>query len=260
MLLGAFLFVLGLAVGSFLSSATFRIPRGESLWGRSQCPFCKKEIAALDNIPLVSFILLSGRCRHCRKKISFRYPLIELSTAILFVALGWAIFQGSKDAVFAEYQKWLGILTLPYFLFIASVLIAIFVIDLEHKIIPDSLLYPSILISLLALLFSPSPTLFVNLSVAIFASLFFFFLHILTRGRGMGLGDVKLAFLLGLILGYPYTLLAIFLAFLTGAVSGLMLVLTRKAKLGKPIPFGPYLVAGAFVAIFFGDKILPWLI
>lgn len=251
--------VLGLGVGSFLSSLTWRIPRGIALTGRSFCPRCKKAIAWYDNIPLFSFLLLGGRCRHCRKKISLRYPAIELITSSFFVLVG-ASSAGrlGVSGVVSDYQSWLGMFTLPYFLFIVSALIALFVIDFEHKIIPDKILYPTIGVSLLVFLKSPSPTLFTNFSFGVFFATFLFFLHLLTSGRGMGLGDVQLALFLGLVLGFPGLLIGAFLAFLTGGVVGLILVLAKRAKFGKPIPFGPFLVVGALVALFASQTILKW--
>lgn len=254
-----FLGVLGLVVGSFLGALTWRFPRGRTLLGRSSCPRCGKTIAWYDNIPVISYILLRGHCRHCGKKISLRYPAVELVTALLFVLVGSVNLGGWEGvSVIRDYQGWLGLVAFPYFLFLVSILVAIFVIDLEHKLIPDELLYPSILISLLVLLPSPSPTLVSHFSWAVFLATFLYLVHLATRGRGMGLGDVKLAFLLGLVAGYPASLVAIFLAFLTGAAVGLILVLTRHAKFGKPIPFGPFLVAGLLISLFASNTLLTW--
>lgn len=241
------LFVFGLLVGSFLSSLTYRYPREEKVSsGRSFCPICKKTIAWHDNIPLLSYIVLKGRCRNCDDKISLRYPLIELSTALSFVFVGWFVNTGS--AFYIGYF-WV----LPYLLYLFTVLIAIFVIDLEHKIIPDSLVY-SIFIATLVVLFITSTPLYPHLLAAFGAATFLLLLHLLTGGRGMGLGDVKFALAGGLILA-NLVIVWMFISFLLGAIVGLLLIVLGKAKFGKEIPFGPFLIIGLIVAMFFGTTI-----
>ncbi len=241
------LFVFGLLVGSFLSSLTYRYPREEKVSsGRSFCPICKKTIAWHDNIPLLSYIVLKGRCRNCDDKISLRYPLIELSTALSFVFVGWFLVTGNAYYIG---HFW----TLPYLLFLFTVLIAIFVIDLEHKIIPDSLVY-SIFIATLVVLFITSTPLYPHLLAAFGAATFLLLLHLLTGGRGMGLGDVKFALAGGLILA-NLVIVWMFISFLLGAIVGLLLIVLGKAKFGKEIPFGPFLIIGLIVAMFFGTTI-----
>jgi len=234
-------FVFGLCVGSFLNVVIYRLPRGISLLRpRSFCPKCKKKIAWFDNIPLFSFALLKGRCRSCRSPISWRYPLVELITGVLFVlALG----------KLGE----LGVLDLVLTLILFSAMIAIFFIDLEHRLIPDQILFPLIFLFFIRSLLSADYWLLV---AGLGAALFLFLIFALTGGRGMGLGDVKLAFLMGLVLGFPKIIVAFYIAFLTGAFIGIILILVKKARFGQQIAFGPFLAFSTLVALLWGEKIL----
>ncbi len=226
-LLGAF----GLIIGSFLAALSFRLPRGKSIaMGRSLCPHCHATIAWYDNLPLLSFLFLRGRCRHCHKKISPRYPLIEAATALLFVA-AW---------LFLPHPL------LPFYLLIFSLLIAIFVIDFEHQIIPDELVFLGLLATLLL---TPGP-LFLRLFLAFSAASFFLALNLITRGRGMGLGDVKLALFLGAYFSNLDVLRWLYFSFISGGAVAVYLLLTRKAKFGHQIPFGPFLIAGFLATLF----------
>ena len=235
------LFVLGLIFGSFLSALTWRYPRGISVKkGRSICPRCKKQIAWYDNIPLLSYIFLLGRCRKCRKPISWRYPLIEFSTALGFVAI--VNTQGlSLQAI--------------YIIIIFLILEGIFIIDLEHQIIPDSFVFAGLVF---ALLLAPG-SLFDSLFAGFFAATLLVFIHLFTKGRGMGLGDVKFAVLGGILVGSKLLPVWFFMAFLTGAIIGIILILGRHARLKSQIAFGPFLVAAIPLALLYGEKILFWL-
>jgi len=256
-----FLFLLGLAVGSFLNVLIDRLPAEESPFkGRSHCEDCKKILAWYDLMPIFSFFFLKGKCRYCRFPISYYYPLVELTTGALFVAISIFVNNNFQFSIF-NFQsnlnfQWGQILTLIYYLFVVSSLIVVFFTDLKYGIIPDKIVYPSILVSI-AYLFINHKSLFINhLLVGIGAFIFFLLLFLATRGRGMGFGDVKLVFLLGLFLGWPKIMLALYFAFLTGAVLGCILILWRKKRLSETIPFGPFLSAGAFIAMFFGDVFL----
>jgi len=237
-----FLFVFGLCVGSFLNVVVYRLNHGLSpLLGRSICPKCKKKIPWQDNIPLLSFVFLGGRCRFCKKSISLQYPLVELATGILFVV----DYQGLSGTI-RDYQGWLN---LVYYLFLTSVLIAIFVSDFRYQTIPDKIVYPAILISFLY----PIPYTLYPIPAALGAASFFLALVLITRGKGMGLGDVKLAGLMGLVLGWPKIIIALYLAFLTGAIAGVILVLIGKKRFGEHIPFGPFLVGATWISILWGE-------
>jgi leader peptidase (prepilin peptidase)/N-methyltransferase len=253
------LFVFGLIAGSFLSAYTYRSPRGESVKkGRSVCPHCKKKIIWYDNIPLLSFILLKGRCRNCKKKISFRYPAIELGAALGFINIYFLLNSCQQISLnpVCIWQEKLGSLALPFFLLIFLILLAIFVIDMEDKIILDELNFFGLALVFLALLFFNSSQLFSYLLCGFGAALFLLLIHILTSGKGMGLGDVKLALFAGSLVGWPLVVVWLFTAFLTGAIVGIILLLSKKISFGKHIAFGPFLVFSLLVTLFWGESLL----
>jgi prepilin signal peptidase PulO-like enzyme (type II secretory pathway) len=234
----------GLAVGSFLNVVIYRLPRKLSVvWGRSFCPRCKKKVSWFDNVPLLSFILLKGRCRACHSPISWRYPVVELLTAVLFVL-------GARP-----YLSNLRIAELGLTLILFSSLVVIFFIDLEHQIIPDEILLPVIVLFFLRSLLTSNYWL---LAAALGASLFLFLIWFVTKGKGMGFGDVKLAFLMGLVLGFPKIVVAFYLAFLTGAIIGVILILVKKARFGQKIAFGPFLAAATVITFLWGEKIFSF--
>ena len=234
--------IFGLVVGSFLGAYTFRYPRGISvLKGRSICPKCKKNLAWHDNIPVLSFLLLKGRCRNCSKSISLRYPLIEIATALGFVGI-WFL---SPEPVF-----------LIFLILIFSLLVAIFVIDLEQKIVPDELVFAGFGLTVFYLLLISPSTLFASLAAGFGAALFLLLVHLATRGRGMGLGDVKFAVFAGTLLGWPMMPVWLFTAFLTGAFVGTILVLAKKVSFGKQIAFGPFLVISLIIVFIWGEKFI----
>lgn len=270
-----FIFVLGLIIGSFLNCLIYRLETSEPGWfkkmllGRSFCPDCRHPLAWYDLIPVLSFVFLRGKCRYCRKKISIQYPIVEFITGVLFVfILGhWNLNIGVGH--------W-DLLNLAYLLFIACCLIVIFVFDLKHYLIPDEVIYSGVVAILAYKLFEILKfsnwkfigdwslaigyfkPLFNSLTAAFIAALFFFFIYIITKGKGMGFGDVKFAFLMGLFLGFPSILVALFFAFLSGAVSGLFLMVFRGKTLKSELPFGPFLVSGVFFALFFGQRIVDY--
>lgn len=245
------IFLFGLAVGSFLNCVIYRLETGKNfLKGRSHCPDCQHKLGFRDLIPVLSFIILKGKCRYCQKNISWQYPAVELATAITFVLT-------------ILLNDTMGLLGSFYFLAMASFLIVIFVYDLKHYIIPDKVIYPAILIALvydfwksdfLLLIFGKSDFLLSALA----AAGFFLAIVLVSRGRWMGIGDIKLGFLMGLILGFPNILLALFLAFFIGAIIGIGLIFASKKSLKSEVPFGPFLVVGTFIALFWGKAIVEW--
>src|SRR3989344_3281787 len=236
------LFVFGLTIGSFLTAYTYRLPRGINfIKGRSFCPSCKKQIAWYDNIPLLSYIYLGGKCRNCKKKLSLRYPLIEASTGLIFVLVFYffsqcASFQGKTVC---SWFSALGSWALPYLLLISVIFIAIFIIDFEFQIIPDSLVFFMFLLTFFMVILFRREEIWELVFVSFAASNFFLILNLITKGRGMGLGDVKLALAGGLFLGFPLTILWVFIGFILGAVVGVFLIFLGKAAFGKQIAFGP---------------------
>jgi leader peptidase (prepilin peptidase) / N-methyltransferase len=248
------IFIFGLAVGSFLNVLADRLPREETvIKGRSHCEKCKKNLKWCDLIPLLSFIFLKGKCRYCKTHLSFYYPFVELVTGTLFLITTIFILKNSQSPTVNSQS----LISLAYYLYIVSSLIVIFFADLKYGIIPDKVVFPAILISIIYLVFNNSYLLFPNFLSAISACLFFLSLFLITKGRGMGFGDVKFAFLMGLILGYPNIIISLYIAFLTGAIIGCILIIWKRKKLfGTSIPFGPFLVAGTFLALFWGADIL----
>lgn len=243
--------LLGLAIGSFLNVVIWRVPRKESVVRPpSHCPQCDTPIRPVDNVPVLSWLLLRGKCRHCGSPIPVRYPLVEVSNGVLFAAVA-ARFGASWE--------------LPAYLVLTAALLAISIIDLEHFIVPDRITAP-LTVSALALLSLAAlaegngwrfgRTLLGG--VAYFA--FLLLLNILYP-KGMGMGDVKLAFSLGLYLawlGWGQVFLGGFLAFLLGAVVGLGLIATKIKSRKDVVPFGPFLALGAMLTILWGDPILRW--
>ena len=245
-LLAALLFVLGLVIGSFLNVVIHRVPAGESIvHPRSRCPGCGAEISARDNIPVLSWLLLRGRCRNCQEPISVRYPLVELGTAALF-ALMAVRFGASWE--------------LPAYLYLAAVGMALAMIDLDVHRLPDVLTLPSYPV-LGALLLIPTVADgtwgdYGRAWIAAAALFGFYFVLVLVYPGGMGFGDVKLAGVLGLALGWiGWGTLVVggFLGFLLGAVVGGALMVVRKAGRKTKIPFGPFMLVGALVALFVGQ-------
>lgn len=227
------LVLLGLCFGSFVSLITYRIPKGLGfIIGRSFCDSCHKQLSWRNNIPLFSFLFLGGKSRCCNKKIPIRYPIIEITSAIGFVVL----FSLS-----------------PIYYILYTISLVILVIDVEHQIIPDELTWLVLLLSLLV----PSPySLFPNLFSGFLFSLLLLTLYLFTSGRGMGLGDVKLAIPLGMILGLERGIYWLMISFIIGGIVASILLLFKKANLKTKIAFGPFLIT-AFWIILIYEKIYP---
>jgi len=235
-------FILGSVVGSFLNVIIDRFATNRSVTkGRSYCESCKKTLGPIELVPILSYLFLRGRCRHCKAQIPPRILLVELGCAI---ALLFLYMQFGLSVVFI-------ILALIVF-----TSIAIFFIDLEYGIIPDKL---TIFLTLVAVIyvyvgdFDPLN----HLQAALGALLFFAALYFFTKGRGMGFGDVKISFALGLILGFPMVIYGLYLAFLTGATVSIILVLWKKKSFRTgTVPFGPFLVGSTVFALLFGEKVI----
>lgn len=247
LLLYCAVFILGLTIGSFLNCLIYRLEQDEKITGRSYCPNCKHSLSWLDLIPVFSFLLLGGKCRYCKKKISFQYPFVELLTAIVFVLI-----------YAAQPVKNVGdLIGLLFSLYIASSFIAILVYDLKHFLIPDIVLLPTIVVTVAyELIFFPHFFLFNSLWAAVFAFLFFWIIFFVSQEKWMGFGDCKLAILLGLFLGFPNILVGLFLSFFFGAIIGLGLMVFTKQGLKSQIPFAPFLIAGTFAAMLFSKEII----
>jgi leader peptidase (prepilin peptidase)/N-methyltransferase len=242
--------VAGLAAGSFLNVVIHRVPKKESVvHPRSRCPTCGTQLAARDNIPVVSWLLLRGRCRTCGTPISARYPLVELATALLFAAVA-VRFHDHPEAI-------------PAFCVFVASLLAISVIDLELYIIPNRIVYPTLFIGapLLAVAAAVGHDLDAIRQAAIGgvgAWLALLILHLISP-RGMGFGDVRLSAVIGMFLGWiglGRVPLGLFLGFLLATVVSLPLLILRRKGRKDPVPFGPFLAAGATLAMFFGGPLI----
>jgi prepilin signal peptidase PulO-like enzyme (type II secretory pathway) len=255
-LFSSVIFFFGLALGSFLNCVIYRLETNQSfLKGRSFCPRCGHTLNWKDLIPVFSFLILRGRCRYCQERISLQYPLVEISTGAIFLLIFNFQLQPYGESP-------LGPAIFNYI--IAPFLILIFVYDLKHYIIPDKIIYPTIIITIFYQLFGiwnfGNWNLFGiwDLGFGILPSLFFLAIILFSRGRWMGLGDFKLAILMGLILGWPEILAALFLAFFIGAIIGVGLILAGKKTMKSEVPFGPFLVTGTLVTLFWGESIIRW--
>jgi len=264
------LFIFGLCIGSFLNVLIYREAREESpktggikkwlpswVLGRSYCDHCRKKLSWYDNIPLLSYLLLGGRCRYCKKKILIYYPWVEFLTGIQFV---WTYFLiQSNFWFFSRFEGFYSFLSLIILLVLGVCFLAIFVADLKYQIIPDTAVFTGIISGFTKILIDYRYTGmidFSSFSAAILASLFFVALALVTKGKGMGLGDVKLVFLMGLILGFPQILTALSFAFLTGALVGVILILLKKKGLKSKIAFGPFLICGLVFALLWGKNLV----
>ncbi len=256
-----FIFIFGLIVGSFLNVVICRLKTKEEIFfSRSHCPHCKKNLKWFDLIPILSFISTFGKCRYCGKKISLQYPLVEIATGLLFLLIFWHLNFGFGLEQFGT----IWILNLIYSLFILCSLIVIFVYDLKHYIIPDKIVFPAIATAFFYQLISnisatggqyPISNSFYIIFSAFLAAGFFFLIILISKGEWMGFGDVKLAFLMGLIVGWPNILFALFLAFILGAAIGLILIGLKIKSIKSQIPFGPFLVAATVIMMFWGEII-----
>jgi len=243
------IFIYGLLIGSFLNVVIYRIPREENIaWPGSHCPGCGHGLKWYDNIPLLSYLLLRGRCRYCKEEISLQYPLVEALNGIIYVLLYIFFYQVKLDFAFLA--------------LISSTLLAILVIDLKEQLIPDILVLIVLISSIIhkALLHFlegiPFPLTDSLLGLIIAGGLFLLIVFV-SRG-GMGGGDVTLIGALGFVLGVRGILMVIFLSFVLGSVISIFLLTTRIKSRKDPIPFGPFIVISFYITLFFGDNILNW--
>jgi leader peptidase (prepilin peptidase)/N-methyltransferase len=240
--------IFGAIIGSFLNVCIYRLPKGESIiFPGSHCPHCQRSIPFYDNIPLVSYLLLRGKCRYCKSPISLQYPLVEGVTAF------------SSFLLFSRF--WISWSYFFYFLFIAS-LIVITVIDLYHQIIPDVISLPGIAVGLVASFILPQLT-FLNSLIGVLlggGSLFLVatFYQWLFKREGLGGGDVKLLAMIGAFLGWRAVILTILLGSLIGSIIGIIMMMVKGKDLKYAIPFGPFLSLGAAVSLFCGQTIITW--
>ena len=240
LILYSYLAIIGLCLGSFLNVLADRLSMQQSILGRSHCDHCRRTLNWRDLVPLVSFLWTRGKCRRCHKKLSWQYPAVEMLTAASYV-LAW---------MYAPHVSLVGhILTLV----LISVLIVILLADIRYQIIPDEMQVAGLVVATALILVSPMASIGVFLQAmlaGLYTMLPIFAIYALTRGRGMGFGDVKWAFVMGYLLGFPEGWVALYAAFILGGVVGAALLLSSRAKLKQKIAFGPFLIA-ATVLIYF---------
>lgn len=285
-------YILGICLGSLTKVIADRSLTKETFWGRSYCEICKKQLAWYDLFPIFSWVFLRGRCRYCKKKLSIEYPLVELLTGFLTAG----VFFKFIPANFLE-LRWqdqvLTSLSVIFYLVVLVVLVSVFITDFKTGYIPDRITFPAIWIMLIYLfvlttlkiyflyealkasqvgkyLLPPHSSyfymhaldlarpLFYGTLMALVLGLFFYILIVITKGRGMGGGDLKLGVFLGLVFGFPYALVALILSFLLGSLFGVGLILAGKKKFGQTIPFGPFLSLAGIITIFWGNLIISW--
>lgn len=253
-------FLFGLIIGSFLNVVVYRLNLAETLMGRSHCPACKSKIRWHDNVPLLSFVLLSAKCRDCGEKISWQYPIVELFTGVIFALVGKYFF------ILNSPQSWVSAL---FYFAIFAILIIIFVYDFKFMEIPMHVLWLGVIIAITHLFYLdwnifPKTFNFTQLNlfssfIAAFVSfLFFFSLAFYSKETWMGYGDAYVGMLAGLIVGWPAILAALLLAFTVGAIVSLILVLFKGKTMKSQVPFAPFLVIGIMLAMFV-SKIFPVL-
>ncbi|MEY4744823.1 MAG: hypothetical protein RL272_768 [Candidatus Parcubacteria bacterium] len=250
-LLGLFVFAFGTIIGSFLNAVLWRLRTGEGVvYGRSYCPCCRHTLAARDLVPVLSYLLLRGKCRYCRKGIHPSYLAVEIVMGTLFVAfaaplLPLAAINGASLAKLL--LEW-------YF---ASILVLIFVYDLRYMLIPRSAtMWASVIAGIGGLFLGARP---IPLAVGFLVGGGVFWLqYVVSKGKWIGGGDISLGALMGLMLGWPRILVALFLAYVSGAFVGVILLLAKKRSWQSQVPFGTFLTAATVVTLLWGDKILAW--
>src|SRR3989339_553945 len=246
------IFIFGASIGSFLNVLIDRLPEEKSINGRSHCDFCGKKIAWYDLFPIISFFVLKGKTRCCYKKLSFQYPVIELITGVIFVMV-------FKDGPYLGPSLIRSVLISG----IMACLIVIFVSDFKYHLISDYILLALFIFSVLFHLtnfiwvgIKPTPTMIQPIVSGLVVAFPIWLIYFISRERAMGLGDVYLTAIMGFLLGWQKGFLALYIAFVTGAIFGLIIILLKHKKLKSKIAFGPFLVIGTVTMLFWGEKIL----
>ena len=237
----------GLMIGSFLNVCIYRLPRRESIvWPASHCTACDRPLAWFENVPVIGWLALRGRCRTCGSPISVMYPLVEVATGVVFA--GGALVYGLSPLLFVR-------------LAFACALIVLFVIDLQHRILPNAITLPGIAAGFLASLFLPPGWLSSLIGIAAGGGILYALAEAYYRVRGvegLGMGDVKMLAMIGAVLGWPLMLLTLILASFVGSIVGLGLMASGRGTMQAALPFGTFLALGALVAAVAGDPILSW--
>lgn len=251
--------ILGLIFGSFLNALVFRTHADIPMTGRSKCVKCEIPIDARDLVPVLSFLLLRGRCRSCKSVISWQYPLVEVATAVAFVLIALPLTQWHNldELAGVALATFIAQATITLFLII------IFVYDLQYSYILDRFTFPAIILAVVFNMSLPAPAAYAStpLSMLLGALViggFFFLQSTISRGRWIGGGDIRMGVLMGVWLGFERGLLALFIAYILGALIGATLLLSKRKQLSSHIPLGTFLAVATFFSMIYGSKILDW--
>ncbi len=256
-----FLFLLGTIFGSFMNVLVDRGEKKESLMGSSHCDFCKKELRWFENVPVLGYFLVNGKCSNCNKSLSLQYPLVEFCVGLLFLAVGF------KTGIILSWHVNVGMFfETAYFLAVVFILVTIFIWDLKYMIIPNELIISGVFLTTIYIFvhyFSSSCSIFsiscyVTESAigAFLVSGFFYSLFTISKGKWIGGGDVKFGFWLGLLIGWRHVYPFLLVTYVLGSIVALILVNRSKKGWKSQISFGPFLVISSFVFLFFGEKLL----
>jgi leader peptidase (prepilin peptidase)/N-methyltransferase len=260
-LISIFVLILGASVGSFLSVVIHRLCTQKKgiFFGHSCCTACNKKLKSKDLIPIISYILLKGKCRYCKKTFSVNYLYLEILTALVFLAIFLKFNFIAED--FAQGNYAFNGMTFLFFVLnviYAAFLLAIFFYDLQFSQIPDVLLFPFIAIALVGSLIIGQPGI-ISMIIAVVIALAVFGGQILvSKGKWLGDGDLYLSLGLALIFGWQLFLIAIVVTYFIGAIAAAFLILSKKAKLKTAVPFAPFLVLGSLITVFFGQELITW--
>jgi leader peptidase (prepilin peptidase) / N-methyltransferase len=238
---------LGLAIGSFLNVVIHRLPRNQSLVSPgSRCPSCGYSLGAADNVPVLSYLLLAGRCRKCRTRISIRYPIVELITGALFV-------------LFYVFFGWTALLAVR--LLFVSAMIALFAIDLEHHLLPDAITLPGIVVGLIASAFLPPGLVSALIGTAIGGGVLWAVGEAYYRysgQEGMGGGDVKMLAMIGAFLGWQQVIVTLIFSSIAGSIIGLLVIAIKRGGMKHALPYGTFLAIAAVLASLWGEPLVAW--
>lgn len=256
-----FLFLAGTIFGSFMNVLVDRGEKKESLLGSSHCDFCKKKLKWFENIPVLGYFFVGGKCLNCKKKLSLQYPLVELCVGLLFLAVGF-----KTGLIFAFNFESGMIFETAYLLAVVFILSAIFLWDLKYMIIPDKLVFAGLILTAIYIvtnylssacsIFSISCFVTENILGSLLVGGFFYSLFAISKGKWIGGGDVKLGFWLGLMLGWKHVYPFLLVTYVLGSIVALILVKKSKKGWKSQISFGPFLVISSLIFLFFGEKLL----
>lgn len=262
------IFIFGLLIGSFINCLIYRLHIKKTfVHGRSFCPHCKHQLAWYDNLPLISYLVLKAKCRYCHKSISLQYPIVEFITGVLFLIVFVAtVKQFNNLTIDLSLLSWYLVILLIRNFILTAFLIIIFLYDYKYYLILDKVIIPAIgfalFFNIIVFLQNPIVNLWSSLASLLLAALlaggFFLLQFVVSKGKWIGGGDIRLGFLMGLILGWPNILTALVIGYLIGSVIGIALIIFGKKKMTSQVPLGTFLTVSTFIALLWGPQIIDW--